>query len=51
MKRIWTCRRPLWYRPSAIAVGWVLGQLAYQYLMTGGLGDGICTDGLDAWAC
>lgn len=49
--RAFTRYRPVWFRPSAIAVGWVLGQLAYQYLSTGTLSDGICTDGTIAWRC
>lgn len=46
-----TARRPLWFRPSAIALGWVLGQYAYQILTTGTITDGICTDGTTAWRC
>jgi hypothetical protein len=34
--RAFRCVRPVWFRPSAIAVGFVLAQVAEQYLRTGG---------------
>lgn len=33
--RAFTCERPVWFRPSAIAVGWVLAQILEQWLRTG----------------
>jgi hypothetical protein len=49
--RAFTRHRPFWFRPSAIAVGWIIAQFVYQIMTTGGLSDGICTDGTIAWRC
>jgi hypothetical protein len=44
------CRRPVWFRPSAIAVGWVLAQFLEQWLRTKGLSS-TCGDGSTSWRC
>jgi hypothetical protein len=48
--RAWSCKRPLWFRPSAIAVGWVLAQILYQFLSRGDV-YGTCGDGTVAFRC
>jgi hypothetical protein len=35
--RAFRCPRPVWFRTSAITVGYVLAQFAEQWLRTGGL--------------
>ena len=44
------CPRPLWFRPSAIAVGWILAQFLDQLINKGAL-TGTCGDGSSAWRC
>lgn len=44
------CRRPLWFRPSAVAVGWVIAQYLEQYLRSGSF-LGTCGDGSLNWSC
>jgi hypothetical protein len=43
--RAFRCDRPVWFRTSAIAVGWMLAQILEERQRTGGWGLRLTLDG------